>query len=379
MSKISIVIWVLLTLIPAVAQTADSPVYKVGPEDVIGIIVARHPEFSGDYTIPSDGTLTVPGAGRINASGKTLEEISGEITERMKGRVRDPEITVTLRGARMQRVYVLGAVETSGLYDLKPGWRITEALAAAGGLASGVEAADCSARVLRAATGKRETFRLSDVLRGEASANTILGTGDVITIEADETVPVYVTGRVQNPGLYRLRKDSAGVIEAITLAGGALDNAALGKVSVAHIDGKNETVDLAGAILDGKPAPKVAVRPADMITVPEETSRIAVLGNVGQPGFYPMRENQKLTLTDAIGLARGIDSRNGKSSEIAVVRTENGKQQRLVFDLGKFLKSGDASQNPEMKPGDVVYVPRTSRVNWESVMQSLPFVGLFVN
>ncbi len=377
MRSIFTLIMIALATLPALA--ADTPVYQVGPEDVIGVVVARHPEFSGDYTIPVDGTLTLPGAGRITAAGKTLAEISGEVTDRLSERIKAPEVTVSLRTARMQRVYVLGAVHTSGLYDLKPGWRITEALAAAGGIAGGIETSDCSACILRASTGKRETYRLADILRGQSSADTLLQTGDVVTIDADETVPVYVTGRVKNPGIYRLRKDSAGVVEAITLAGGALEDAALGKVTVAHIDGKNETVNAAGAILDGGPAPKVEIKAADMITVPAETSRIAVLGNVSQPGFFPIRENQKLTLTDAIGLARGADPRTGKLSEIAVVRTDNGKQQRLVFDLSKFLKTGDASQNPELKAGDVIFVPRSNKINWDSIMGSLPLVGLFTN
>lgn len=361
------------------AADGSSAQYRVGPEDVIAVTVVRHPEFSGDYYIPTDGNVNLPAVGPVEASGKTLDELTMLVTDRLRERLRNPEVTVTLKTARMQRVYVLGVVKNPGLYDVKPGWRITEAVAAAGGLAPGVEEADCSASILRATTGERRTVKLTDVMRGVPDANSAIESGDVLTLESQQTMPVYVVGQVKNPGLYRLRTDGSGVMEALTVAGGMLEDAALSRVAITHVDGTSETANLVPAIFEGKQGPKISLRAGDLVTVPEERLRIAVMGYVNEPGFFPVRDGQKLVLTDALGLAKGVDNKDGKLSQVAVIRTREGKQERLVYDLSKFLKSGDAKHNPDIVPGDVVYVPRRSGMDWDTVLRSISSVGLFLN
>jgi len=369
-----------MLLLPIVGISDDAAeAYRVGPEDQINITVARHPEFSGSFYVPSDGVLNLPAIGQVTTNGKTLKELSEEIAELLRTRLRSPEVTVVLQSPRMQRVYVLGAVRNPGLYDMKPGWRITEALAAAGGLAQGVDEADCKAVVLRARNNQRETVALVDVFRGGSQANAQIESGDVLTIEAQETIPVYVVGKVKAPGLYKLRKDNPGVIQAITLAGGTLDEAALDRVTISRLDGSSKTVNLLPAMFGGSQEPNVPLQSGDLVTVPEETARIAVLGYVKEPGFYTLKNGQKLTLSDALGLAKGTESNRADIGAIAVIRVENGQQQKAVYNMHKFLKSGDASQNPEIKPGDIVYVPKTGRPDWDFLVRSLTAIGILIN
>jgi polysaccharide export outer membrane protein len=315
----------------------------------------------------------------VSVSGKTLAELSSYVTDSLRARLNKPEVTVTLRAARMQRVYVLGSVKNPGLYDMKPGWRITEAMAAAGGLLAGTEPADCTATVLRAATRQRETFKLNDVLHGPQDSNVAVESGDVLTIDAQETLPVYVMGRVKNPGIYRLRKDNSKVMEALTLAGGTLEDAALSKVTIAHLTGSSTVVDLVPAVVEGRPEANVALQAGDLITVPEETSRIAVLGFVQQPGFFPLKSGQRITLSEALGMAKGTDNKRGGIGQVAVIRTRNGKQEKLVFDVQKFFKTGDVTQNPQVEPGDVIYVPETRKADWDNVWRAISSLGILIN
>ena len=363
----------------AITEEQPTELYKVGAEDVINILVARHPEFSGDFYIPSDGIVNLPAVGQLSMSNKTLSEISGDIKDRLNKRLREPEVTVTLKTPRMQRVYVLGVVEKPGLYDMKPGWRITEAVAAAGGLTNGTEPADCRANVLRAATNERKTYELKEVLRGDPESNMKIDSGDVLTIETGETLPIYVMGRVKNPGIYKLRKADSGVMEAITLAGGTLDDAALSRVTITRTNGSSEVVNLTSVMLEGKQESKISLQPADMIMIPEETARVAVLGYVNEPGYYPIKNGKKLCLTDALGLAKGVVNKRGEVGSIAIIRNENGKQVRMQIDLHKFLKSGDITQNPEILSGDVVYVPESKKLDWDRVIGSLTAIGVLMN
>ena len=368
----------LSLLIISLAQGDTQPApYRLGAEDVINVTVARHAEFSGDFYIPADGTVNLPSVGSIVAGGKTLDELAKDVAARLKDRLNEPEVTISLRTARMQRVYVLGSVSKPGLYDMKPGWRITESVAAAGGLAAVVEPSDCSATILRASTGERETVKLSDVFLGINDANVAINSGDVVTINAEETIPIYVMGKVKTPGLYRVRKDSAGVAVALTLAGGMTDDAAINRVTIVRLNGESQAVDLAPALLQGKQESTVALQAGDLVVVPEETARVAVLGFVNEPGFFPMRAGVALTLSDAIGLAKGADKR-GKLGSVAIIRREGNEQKRMVCDLSKFLKSGDVTQNPEIKPGDVVFVSETSRPDWDTIFRAVTSIGFLV-
>ncbi|MHB9035606.1 MAG: SLBB domain-containing protein [Armatimonadota bacterium] len=367
-------------LLPSVALSQEAQTaYRVSAEDTITISVARHPEFSGDFLVPSDGVISIPAVGQTSVVGKTLVEVADCVASGLKSRLKEPEVTATLRSAGMQRVYVLGVVSKPGLYDLKPGWRITEAVAAAGGLAGQNEPNECKAIVLKFLNGKRETVEMQDVLRGAAEANLSIQSGDVITIESEETFPVYVMGKVKEPGLYRVRKTSAGIMEALTLAGGTLEGSALDRVAITHVDRSTQSVNLIPGVVSGKQGANVGLEAGDLIVVPEDMSRVAVLGYVNNPGFYPVRSGEELLLSDVLGMAGGLDKKRGQMDVVAVIRTENGKQTRMVCDLTKFLKTGDSANNPEIKAGDVVYVPQTKKPDWDFVARSLSAIGILMN
>ncbi|MEN6521293.1 MAG: polysaccharide biosynthesis/export family protein [Armatimonadota bacterium] len=355
---------------PVLGNAADSD-YKLGPEDVITVMVMNHTEFSGDFYIPTDGKITIPLAGTVEVTGKTLTEAAALIADNLKSELKDPDVTIVLKTPRPQLVYVMGAVKQPGPYNLKPGWRITEAVTAAGGIPSGIEAADCKVSILRGTSGDKQMVSLQEAMRGNESANQAVRAGDVITVENVELIPVYVMGKVARPGVYNIRKDSAGILEAITMAGGTLDDAALTKVTVTHLNGSSETINIVPATIEGKQETPVKLQSGDLLVVPDSIARFAVMGWVNAPGFFPLKENQQVTLSDALALARGADNKRGGLKKVAILRTTSGKQERLVVDFQKFAKKGDMSQNPVIQPGDIVWVPETGKLDWDRVFANL--------
>lgn len=427
--------------------------YRLAPEDTVTITVLRHPEFSGDFLISPDGQIDMPAVGTLLVSGKTTEELTQEIVKRLTDRLRQPEVTVTLRAPRMQRVYVLGAVKSAGIFDLKAGWRVTEALAAAGGLA--VSPQDCNLTLLRATDGKLAPLNITDIMAAKSDANVPLAPGDVLTIEAVELLPIYVSGSVKSSGAFDLRvgsgvtealgkagglalpqdevavfllrngqrtgpldiksgtsvplqrndvisvepirsvhmmvtgkvktpgfcdlKPGEGIVEAITLAGGPADDAALSRVKVTHPDGTSETVDIASAFIDGKTEHNLKLQTGDLVMVPEAISAFAVLGYVNQPGYYPMQDGKKILLSEAISMAKGNEVRRGGIGSVAILRTADGKQERIITDMQKFFKTGDVTANPEIKSGDIIYVPETKKTDWTFVFQALSATSLIYN
>ncbi|HEY3377193.1 MAG TPA: SLBB domain-containing protein [Armatimonadota bacterium] len=441
---IAVIFSLLITSLITFAQS-PSPTYRLGAEDTISLVVLKHPEFSGDFLIPSDGVLDLPGVGKVTISGKTIDDVTGELVQRFSERLLRPEVTIVLRTPRIQRMYVLGAVRSPGIFDFKEGWHITQALAAAGGLSGPIE--DCTVTLLRAATGKQLKISMSEAFAAKPDANLSLAPGDVLTIEQIELMPIYVMGAVKTPGMTDLRagsgvaealakaggltipaaearitlqrngklvatiapkqltavpmqrgdiltvdplratsvmvtgsvktpglfelKDGEGVVEAITLAGGASDKAALSHVKIVRSTGVMETVDMAQAFRSEKSIVNVKLASGDLIIVPEITSGVVVLGYVSAPGYYPLADGKRVLLSEVIALAKGPDLRRAGINKVAIQRTMNdGTQTRMIVDLEHFMKTGDAKSNPEIQPNDIVYVPQTRKPDWAAIFQA---------
>lgn len=82
-----------------------------------------------------------------------------------------------------------------------------------------------------------------------------------------------------------------------------------------------------------------------------------VLGEVIRPGVF--RIDGGTTLVEALSLAGGA-TLDGKQATVLLMRNGGkAKPELLVFNMENFFKTGDPEQNPVLRRGDVVYVPRT--------------------
>lgn len=379
--RVTVCVLIVCTLVLAIGSVmaASGAPYTLDSEDVVVVTVLNHVEFSGEFLVPPSGMLNLPVVGEVRAAGMTIEDLTSYITSHLKDRLVSPEVTVSLKIPRALRVSVLGAVAKPGTYEIKQDWRVSEALSAAGGLNPDFQTAECKVVLLRAGTGKREVAGLSDVLRQGSASNFPVSNGDVVTLDPGEMIPIYVTGKVKNPGLFKMKSDSAGVLEALAVAGGTLDEASLSNVTVTHLSGSKDVLDLSGAMVEGKQLPSLRLQSGDLVLVPETTKRVAVLGFVAQPGIYPLKDGQKQSLSDVLGMAKGMDNRRAGLTSVAVIRVVDGKQVKTVYDVQKFLRKGDTAQNPEIRAGDVVYVPETNKLDWEPILRGMSAIGVMLN
>jgi polysaccharide export outer membrane protein len=82
------------------------------------------------------------------------------------------------------------------------------------------------------------------------------------------------------------------------------------------------------------------------------SKRIYLVGEVSHVGATPMLPN--MTVLQALSSA-GINQ-FAKTKGIYVLRTENGKQQKLLVNYRKLIK-GDVQQNYVLQAGDTIVVP----------------------
>ncbi|MCA1947322.1 MAG: polysaccharide export protein, partial [Armatimonadetes bacterium] len=185
--------------------------YKLGPEDVISVVTRDVPELSGDFLIRLDGKFTMPIIGDVEAAGLTVTELKYRLEQALRRELREPQVTVNVKQMRLNRVYVLGAVGRPSIIDYRPGWRLTEAIAAVGGLANLPE----RLRALVIRGGKTTVVELREIfIDGKNESNLLLQPGDVISIQSDATIRVNILGPVGRPGLVTIL-EGQGIVEAL--------------------------------------------------------------------------------------------------------------------------------------------------------------------
>lgn len=343
----------LLCTLSGVALRA-AEVYKLGPGDVVTVIVQRHPELSADVQVGSTGRIKLPEIGSVAVTGKTVEQVAQTVTRLLDPQLVHPEVTVILKQSRPRQISILGAVARPGVYDTAQGWRVTEALAVAGGLTVRPEVA---AGTLTRSNGQVIPLDLQRMLHesdlpGKPNAyNLPLQPGDILRLES-RAMQVIVTGAVVKQGNYDLPAGS-GAMEAVMLAGGAAPGAALSKARITHADGTVTPVNLYKAINLGDKESNVKVAAGDVVLVPEATDRVTVRGAVAKPGYYDIPDGGALHVSDAVTQAGNALPK----AALTKVVIEHADGTTMPVNLYQATTLGQRDQDPALAPGDVVIVP----------------------
>ncbi|MDR7481643.1 MAG: SLBB domain-containing protein [Armatimonadota bacterium] len=365
MMKIGAVLLVLFLTIGVTPAAWAQATYVLGPGDTIEIVVFGEAELSRTVAIKPDGTVALPLVGEVKAAGKTTEQLATELTRLYTRYLRAPRISVTVRDFRTNRVYVLGQVQRPGEYQVRPGVGVLEVLASAGGPTTRADLA--KAVIIR---GSTETIPLNllEAIAKNTSPGVHLQPGDVLFVpETDRRI--VVLGQVNRPGAYDLLEGQR-VADLIAAAGGVTTKAALVRAFIVR-GGEQIPVDLQ-KILAGATEANLQVRAGDMLVVPENQSRIAVLGSVAKPGTYDLVDGMRLV--DAIAMAGGRGER-GDLSRVVVIRLEAGRTRSMTINVNQLLARQEMAQNVPLQHGDVVYVPE-SGIDLRQVLQYLNAASL---
>src|SRR5262249_53449973 len=130
-------VWMMAAPLSAAPSSAPTPTsYRLRTDDVIEITVLGLPQLDRTVTILPDGTLAFPRLGTVRAAGMTPSELEQWLFQRLNRYYNNPQITVSVKSIRPDRVTITGAVRSPSVYDMRRGWTVRELLAAAGGLAS---------------------------------------------------------------------------------------------------------------------------------------------------------------------------------------------------------------------------------------------------
>jgi polysaccharide biosynthesis/export protein len=86
------------------------------------------------------------------------------------------------------------------------------------------------------------------------------------------------------------------------------------------------------------------------------SEQIRVIGQAIKPVALPYRNG--MSLMDVLIMVGGV-SEFASGNKAQIIRTVDGKQQKLPVRLDDLLKSGDLRANLAMRPGDVLVIPES--------------------
>lgn len=109
--------------------------YVIRPSDRLSVTVFREAELSlPDVLVSAEGRISVPLVGSLNVTGMTVEQVEQLLEARYDERyLRSPDVAVNVIEYASHTVTVEGSVERQGLYNFRPGTRLSGGIALASG------------------------------------------------------------------------------------------------------------------------------------------------------------------------------------------------------------------------------------------------------
>lgn len=157
--------------------------YVIGPGDVLQIFVWKEPELTRDVTVRVDGKITVPLLGDLPASGRTPQQLGAELGKALGRFLSAPQVTLGIAQANSSRFYVMGQVNTPGVFPLAGRVTVLQGLALAGGLREFAKAENI--QIVRQSQGVQSFIpinykRLED--GRDITQNVLLRPGDTVLV-----------------------------------------------------------------------------------------------------------------------------------------------------------------------------------------------------
>ena len=116
----------------APAWAAGSVEYRLGPGDLLRVVVFGHEDLSGEFEVKGSGHVSLPLIREVEAQGLTLRQFEQAVIDSLKPDfLINPRVSVDVLNYRP--FYIIGEVKRPGSYPYVNGMTVVNAIALAGG------------------------------------------------------------------------------------------------------------------------------------------------------------------------------------------------------------------------------------------------------
>jgi polysaccharide export outer membrane protein len=278
-------IGLILSAIVAFGMLSPSPARAdtmLARGDILDIQVYPEATLSQQVTISNDGSISLALLGRIIVMGLTITQTQDAIALGLMRYLRHPLVTVALHTQAQYDVLVLGDVKTPGRYIVPPGARVSDAIAAAGGL-NPISGPFPTARV-SIGDDVKEVSLEGLLRRGDVAENIALPAGSAVYVPGPVVFRVRVFGAVDHPGDVELNSGDRLAV-AIAKAGNSPSmNADLNHIHITHTLPNGQIrvteVNLYLALKNGDLASDAVLTDDDVVYVPESAKKTDGVGGI---------------------------------------------------------------------------------------------------
>lgn len=260
--------------------------FTLGPGDQLELeLMDDHASTNMDIVGP-DGKIYFDLLPGMDVWGLTLTQTKNLLEKELSHYFRNqPHVYVTLRGVESRKIWMLGRLQSPGIYAMTNSMTLLEAVALAGGTLDVASSRDLAAiGTIDSSADLRRAFIVRKgrmlpvnfqrlVAEGDLSQNIYLEPDDFIYFPRAVARNVYVIGAVGQPRAVPYMEGMT-MVSAIASASGTIREAYLSHVAVARgtlTDPKVAIVDFK-SVIRGQ-TPDVLLQPQDIVYVPFEPYR----------------------------------------------------------------------------------------------------------
>ena len=297
------------------------PSYRVGPRDVLALILTGGVENSYTLEVTREGFVVIPQVGQVYVANLTLEQVSDVMFRRLRavysgigrGQGAATQFYVTVAKLRTNQVFVVGDAVSPGSYQVSSAGTMLTALYSAGGPTDDGSLRRVELRRAGKTVGQLDLYDY--LINGDASRDVRLETGDILFVPV-HGARVQLKGEVKRPAIYELAGKET-LTDLIQMGGGFTAQAGRRRVLVRRIvppferrdGGRDRTVlDVTSDELSVGYGPALPLEDGDIVEVfgvPERVRNLVhVEGAVWTPG--PQGFTPGLKLSDVIKRAGGV-------------------------------------------------------------------------
>lgn len=181
-----------------------------------------------------------------------------------------------------------------------------------------------------------------------------------VIVVAVNSINISVAGEVNAPGNYKVNRPVT-LMHMFSVVQGFTAKADL-KKSYLLRNGTKLNVDIHALVKEDDFSQNIWLKPNDVIFIHDNfDSRVKIAGEVELPQVITYQEG--MTVMDAVLLAGGLtDIAKANATQIyrrKGTKASNQNIDKIQVELDKVIFDGDLSKNVPLKPGDIIFVPRS--------------------
>jgi polysaccharide export outer membrane protein len=271
--------------------------YKIGPGDVIDVVVSKNDTLSrSGLRVSNQGTIQLAMLDHdVQAACLSERQLADVIKEQYRKYLIDPFVNVSVREFNSNPVAVIGAVNAPGRFQLQRQIRLVELLSFVNGpsdkagrtveIIRNLDRPYCDELKLVTPVGGGEdliSVNLSDIFKSGDHPNPLIIAGDIVRVAAADQMNAYIQGNVRN-GLAINLKDPVTLTQAVAMAGGLAPGAETERVSIRRqIPGslKRDEIVINLKEINQRKRDDILLQPNDIVEVPGPSGLKKVFGDI---------------------------------------------------------------------------------------------------